>query len=151
MSRPGKISFVFIASLALFCASVAVHFLFNSEEACAARLSSCAPKCGACSANVKGTWNYFRQGKDNEQLVGPITLVLSQTGYRVKNTNTSTSPVTFTGTVFGSSIDFSLTVSGEELEGYVNFCEGHVIDNEKIVAVCNDRDGVLSTFTAQKD
>lgn len=151
MRGSGKVSFVFLASLALFTASVAMHFMFNSEDACAARLSSCAPKCGACSSNVKGNWTYFRQGKNNEPIDGPIALVLSQSGYRVENTNNTEGPVTFTGTVFGNSINFSLTVSGEEIEGYVNYCEGHVIDNQKIVAVCNDRDDVRSTFTALKD
>lgn len=130
---------------ALFGLAAGSRINTNSELAYAARIETCNPKCGACSVNVKGTWTYFIQGANNNAVSGPVQLVLSQSGYRVVNTNEAS--ITFVGTVFGNSINFSLTVSGEEIEGYVNFCEGHVLGN-KMFAVCNDRDGERTTFTA---
>ena len=138
----------FIVALATLIAATGLSSLWNSEDVCALGRSvvrTCNPKCGACTASVKGTWTYYTQGAGNSAVSGPIVLVLGQSGYRVVNNNAAS--VTFVGTVFGNSIDFTLTVSGEEIEGYVNHCEGNVLDN-KMFAVCDDRDGARTTFTA---
>jgi hypothetical protein len=138
-----------LASIVTTVLVLAGSVLLSPEDACALRIPSCNPRCGACSANIKGTWRGFTQGRDNTPVLGPLTFELTQNGYRVNNTNQD-SPYTLVGTVFGSSFDFSLTVSGEELEGYVNHCEGHVRNNNQIFAVCLDRDNQVVTFTAQK-
>jgi hypothetical protein len=143
-------NFPYIIALAiLFTYTVVDKFSLNGEVAEATNLSSCNPTCGSCSVSVRGTWVFYTHGAQNAAVLGPLSLHLRQAGNRVTNSNSPVVEPTFVGTVFGNSINFSLTVAGDETHGYVNFCQGHVLGN-KMFAICDDRDGARVSFTATR-
>lgn len=103
---------------------------------------------GGIPATMTGSWHYVIQpgGPGNDFSSGDVNL--KQTGNKVAGVSGNWR---FVGTLYENSIDLSIVVAGEEVEGYVLHAEGHVLRNRQIFTVYTDVSGVVGSFTAQKN
>ena len=100
--------------------------------------------CKAPAANVAGNWHYRwdQAGGGANPVQGFVDLVQSS-----NKVTGAANGWRFVGTVVQNSINMSVVVDGEEVEGYVLNAQGHV-RGDQLFAVYTDTQGNTGSFTA---
>ena len=106
---------------------------------------SCTPTCGTCTPNLTGDWHYVISPSVGD--FSAYDMHITRSGSKITGHNGTH---TLIGNLDGNSIDVTLAVDGEEIEGWALHAEGNVIGKSKFVAVYHDSEGGTGSLTGSK-
>lgn len=130
----------------------AVSSLLLTTAAYAAPTRVTPTTCSPTAVKITGTWQCFSVNSRGESSSGQL-YTFKQSGNKFSTSDET--PHRLFGTIDGTAIVISEVVSGEEIEGYVKYSQGHIISikgksNNAIVTVYRDSQAGIGSFNCQK-